>query len=453
MNLHKYQHEGADWLRPRRTALLADEMGLGKSAQAIRAAEGLPRLLIVCPSVAKVNWLRELSKWSGTPRVYKMFGAATDEFNDTDSVVTSYGMLRRHLSKLTSKPWDAGIFDEAHMAFGESEQAAALWSAGGLLSKCGRRWFLSGTPIVNHPGDVWPLLYCTGRTPLSREAFLKEFCHTYRYKNRVVVKGANIKKTPALRALLQEVMLRRVKSEVGVELPPISYHDLVLEPGPVDPELLGIDWVFPKDRTADLRAQLDVEKQLLLQAFAKGEMTLARLALLAESVATLRRWTAISKIQPVVELVKGELAAGNYEKIVIFGHHRAVIEGIRAGLDEFGPVTLYGGTPQDTRQKNIDRFQKNPKCRVFVGNLTACATAIDLTAADQGLVVEPPWTPSLLDQATARLHRLTQTRPVTIRFATVPDGVDELVMRVLRRKESESFSLLETKFPKAVDRA
>ena len=105
--LFQYQKEGAAWLvgKGRRFSYLADDMGLGKSAQAITAADiiGAKRILIVCPSVARVNWLRELEKWSITPRDYFIPFKVKSSPTKNQSVICSYDWVGVNYEKLNDE--------------------------------------------------------------------------------------------------------------------------------------------------------------------------------------------------------------------------------------------------------------------------------------------------------------------------------------------------------------
>jgi len=61
--LYNHQEEGIKFLLSRNGCILADDMGLGKSIQSIIAAleSGAERILVVCPSSAKINWEREIN--------------------------------------------------------------------------------------------------------------------------------------------------------------------------------------------------------------------------------------------------------------------------------------------------------------------------------------------------------------------------------------------------------
>jgi SWI/SNF-related matrix-associated actin-dependent regulator 1 of chromatin subfamily A len=154
----------------------------------------------------------------------------------------------------------------------------------------------------------------------------------------------------------------------------------------------------------------------------------------ADSISTLRRYMGLQKVEPIVEMVKAAFKAKAYEKLVIFAIHRDVIENLRVGLRELKPVVLYGGTDPEKRQRNIDRFQNNPACKVFIGNIQAAGTAITLTAAHNVWFVEQDWVPGNNAQAVMRCHRIGQENPVTVRFISLDQSLDHAVMLILKRK-------------------
>src|SRR4051812_43178128 len=95
--LFPYQEEGAQWLATKRRALLADDMGLGKTAQAIRAADliGAERILILCPAIARTNWVREFSKFSRRGRSFSTVLSATDTWPTSGGIACSYDLITK----------------------------------------------------------------------------------------------------------------------------------------------------------------------------------------------------------------------------------------------------------------------------------------------------------------------------------------------------------------------
>lgn len=62
-----YQKAGIKFALDRPAVLFGDEMGLGKTMQAIGVLNASPaarRVLVICPASLKLNWARELRKWS-----------------------------------------------------------------------------------------------------------------------------------------------------------------------------------------------------------------------------------------------------------------------------------------------------------------------------------------------------------------------------------------------------
>jgi SWI/SNF-related matrix-associated actin-dependent regulator 1 of chromatin subfamily A len=160
-----------------------------------------------------------------------------------------------------------------------------------------------------------------------------------------------------------------------------------------------------------------------------------------KSMPELRQFTGLAKCPAIIEQVGGELERGEVDKIVLFAVHKSVIETLRDGLKKFKPVTLYGGTPAAKRQDHMDRFQKDPRCRVFIANIQAAGTAVTLTAAHEIALAEYDWTNANNAQAIMRVHRIGQEKPVRARFFSLANSTDERVAEVLRRKIKDELSI------------
>jgi SWI/SNF-related matrix-associated actin-dependent regulator 1 of chromatin subfamily A len=459
--LSPYQWTGAKFLAANNHALLADDMGLGKTSQAITAADmvGAQKILVICPAVARVNWQREFAMWSLFSMTFKVCFSGEDE--PTDRTIVSYDYATDHVKRLTRFVWDLVINDESHfIKEPEAQRTVAIYGKEGIVRKTKRMWDLSGTPAPNNAAELWPMLFTFGITTLSYTAFVSRFCKTCWVKGhgkpRLKILGNKEEMIPELRDLLKKIMLRRLKEEVMTELPPIKYDDIVVEAGPVDIEVEAsfARYIYPIDQRKELFEKMEKEKRIVEETverlgFTKNGMQV--LEGIADSVSTLRRYTGLQKVKETADLITQELEVNAYDKIVIFAIHRDVIEGMRVKLSKFGAVTLYGGTPPASRQKNIDRFQNNPKCRVFIGNIQAAGTAITLTAACQVLFIEQDWVPGNNAQAAMRCHRRGQTRPVFVRFVGLADSIDQKVSQVLKRKAKDLTQIFDIKEPITIE--
>jgi hypothetical protein len=94
--------------------------------------------------------------------------------------------------------------------------------------KCGHLWPLSGTPAPKHAGSLWPLLFAAGVVGMDYDAFLKRYCRIDFLSQRPV--GTKEEHIPELRALWQQVGIRRTKKQVAPDMPDIGFDFLQVEP-------------------------------------------------------------------------------------------------------------------------------------------------------------------------------------------------------------------------------
>jgi SNF2 family DNA or RNA helicase len=102
-----------------------------------------------------------------------------------------------------------------------------------------------------------------------------------------------------------------------------------------------------------------------------------------------------------------------------------------------------GAIDPATRQRNVDNFMKNPKYKVFIGNIQAAGTAITLTSAHNIVFIEQDWVPGNNAQAAMRVHRIGQTKPVHVRVLYLPDTIDEKIARILKCKTRDLIALFD----------
>lgn len=448
--LFPYQQVGAHFLSNHRQALLADEMGLGKSCQAVVGADiiGANNILVLCPAAVRINWQREFERFSPLDRPCTVLLTGKDRVPTSGVVVCSYDLLANEKTREQLKRirWCLLVLDEAHALKERSaKRTKAVYghrsNAPGLMVNAVRTWRLTGTPAPNNASELYTHLKSAGLIEMPYWDFVARFCTGFDSGFGFKITGH--KNVDELKQLLGRFMLRRKKEEVMTELPPITFQEVTVERTSVD--LLPFTEQLRGKTTERFMAELKLADSTLKAAFLaiKDSKTpfQDRLKVL-ESMAngnmtTLRRYLGLAKLTRIGDILEEELATGAVQKIVIFGIHKDVIEGCRRRFAKYGAVTLYGGTPGEKRQANIDRFQKDPKCRVFIGNIQAAGTGITLTAAHEVAFVEADWVPANNAQAAMRCHRIGQDKPVRVRFFSCAGSVDEEVMDTLRRKTRE----------------
>ena len=161
-NLKDFQRVGVDFLATRKVAYLGDQMRLGKSVQTICALNKLraERILIVCPASVKLSWKAEFSKWSDRSlHCQCVFGTKFKIDSSSHVTIVNYDLLvyQRIFNQLRKMKFDVGVFDEAHYLNGrKAKRTKRVLQRGGVAQMCDRKWFLSGTPMLSRPVELYP---------------------------------------------------------------------------------------------------------------------------------------------------------------------------------------------------------------------------------------------------------------------------------------------------------
>lgn len=216
---------------------------------------------------------------------------------------------------------------------------------------------------------------------------------------------------------VSEVMIRRTKAQVMQDLPRKSYTTLPVE---ID------NW---KDYQ---EAQESIVRWYLKN---KGSAAAKRASRATAFVRlqTLLQLAALGKVPALVSWVKDWLEDTG-EKLVVFTTHTAVLRAIHKRFPDAAMID--GSVRMDLRDKEVTRFQNDPRCRLFIGNLQAAGESITLHAASTVLFAELGWVPTEHDQAEDRVLRIGQkANHVDIYYMIGADTVEELVMESLDRKQ------------------
>jgi len=219
------------------------EMGLGKTIEmlslvhSVRAPKGTKNgsTLVIAPMSIISQWKSEADNSSNPGTLKAIIYYGSDKSLDLpslcaspaapDVIVTSYGVV---LSEWTSGKTSEGIFgtewfrvilDEAHYIKNRlSKTARACYEI-----KAGRRWVLTGTPIVNKLEDLYSLVHFLGVEPWSLYSYWRTFI-TVPFESKDYLRALDVVQT-----ILEPLVLRRTKDMKDSEGNPIvSLPDKVI---------------------------------------------------------------------------------------------------------------------------------------------------------------------------------------------------------------------------------
>ncbi|MFN6171400.1 MAG: SNF2-related protein [Burkholderiales bacterium] len=448
-SLRAYQLHGLAWLSHLRAlsmaGVLADDMGLGKTVQTLAflhqraqsASANRRPSLIVAPTSVTVNWLAEIRRFAPTLRVISHYGASRllDDaaMANADLVLTSYPILQRDEKRLSEIKWDVVVFDEAQTI--KNAKAKTYQAAQSLSAEL--RLALTGTPMENHLGELWALFNLLLPGLLGDlETFNRVFRHPIELR-------AATEQMQKLRARIRPFMLRRTREQVLADLPEKTEYTRWIELQPLQADL------YESLRTAihdDIRKVIDKKglKQStihILDALLKLRQVCCDPRLVNLPSANKRFSGAGSaKLEWLMGHMPELLEEGR--QILVFSQFTSMLALIAEGLTAQGIefVTLTGETVD--RETPINQFQSGA-VRVFLLSLKAGGVGLNLTAADTVIHYDPWWNPAVEAQATARAHRIGQTKPVFVTRLVTQGTLEERMMTLLARKRELAAALLE----------
>jgi SNF2 family DNA or RNA helicase len=146
-----------------------------------------------------------------------------------------------------------------------------------------------------------------------------------------------------------------------------------------------------------------------------------------------------NKVASGIELVEEILEElGPNGKLVVFANYRLSNRLLVEKLAKYNAVAVFGDIPQAQQNKNIDRFIEDPECRVFIGQPQSAGSGVNglHDVCSDMIFLEPPQTPSQLEQCIARLHRNGQRNGVHVRMAVAEGTLQAMRIQSLLEKET-----------------
>ena len=147
-----------------------------------------------------------------------------------------------------------------------------------------------------------------------------------------------------------------------------------------------------------------------------------------------------AKLPHVINFVKNIMEIE--ESVVVFCHHKVIHKLLHESLQEFSPVSIIGGQSDDTRQDQIDKFQKG-ESKLMIAGIRAGNVGINLTRAKYVIFAELDWSPAIHRQAEDRLHRIGQKNTVFAYYLIGNGTLDDHVASILVDKSYEIDAIMD----------
>lgn len=428
-------------------AALLMEMGTGKTLTAIAIVGALlllariQRVLIVAPLSIVGVWRDEFERFAGFEYDLAVLEGSVAKKADTlrhltgkrlQVAVVNYESSWRMERDLMQWHPDMIIADEGHKI--KTHNISASKTLHRMAARAAYRLLLTGTVITNKPVDVFSQ-YKFADPRIFGNSF-------YQFRNRYFDMVGYGGYTPVMKRYMEPEFMQRLHS-IAYRVTKAECLDLpettdVIQRVDLEPDAQRLYRQLVKDSYAEISRDTVTATNVLTRLLRLMQLTGGFLSgdenPGAEQVST-------AKLNALNELIDSALENG--QKVVVIARFIPEIRAItkmlgRKGLD----YAQISGEVKD-RDDQVARFQNDPECRVFVGQVATAGMGITLTAANLMVFYSLDYSMSNYDQCKARIHRVGQHHPCTYVHLVARNTVDEKVLRALRDKSNIAKQLVD----------
>jgi SNF2 family DNA or RNA helicase len=301
----------------------------------------------------------------------------------------------------------------------------------------------TGTPILNSPDDIYPLLHLIDPIQfVNRAQFTSMFCMMNYASGKLEFRHAGLDR---LKQLIRGRYIGRTIADTGVTLP--EQHIRVVR---VDMD--------PKEYPKQLRVvqQISSSARIVLESGDSHNIMHLMTLILRKRQANV--WPAgiqikdaqgdvvfsvgsevqeSCKIDAVCENIARQHARGKRQ--IVFSQFQTALVALEARLRRDGyRVARFDGSTPDALRAEIkhDFYQSSsPRWDVVLVHYRSGGTGLNLQQATVTHILDEEWNPGRRDQAYARTHRMGQSQETEVFVYRVPGGVDSWMANLIRRKE------------------
>ncbi|MDR2170711.1 MAG: hypothetical protein LBP59_11260 [Planctomycetaceae bacterium] len=390
--------------------------------------------IVVCPATLKLNWQREFMMHFDKRSIILSSGKTFELKPDNEAVyIINYDILKKWLPQLLNLNPAIIVADECHYVkspFADRTKALAK-----LASNVPHFIGISGTPMTNHPIELYPIL----RMILGKDGIesRREFCTRYSklVLTRFGFRYEGSRRLPELhKRLVKSCMIRRLITDVLPDLPEKTRQILPVE--------------LSKSNMNEYREMCMAFGEWYREKFPNKTQMDNDASLMLMKLGYLKRQVAEWKLPHIYDWIDTFFEESD-GKLIVFGLHHKILDGIIDRYVSRGTklhpfvVKIDGSVSIPDRQRAVDLFQDRIETKLFVGQMRAAGVGITLTASNQILFAECDFVPAVHLQAEDRARRLGQKNHVLCTYLVADRTIEYHVCDILQRKQSTFQSVMD----------
>ena len=357
-----------------------------------------------------------------------------------DILLTTYEMILQDSDFLLQLNIEICIIDEAHRLKNRQSMLFQVMQE----NRFPFYLLLTGTPYQNNVSEMFSLLqFVAPYDFVDEEKFHEKFGALSSFENKQFSSAVL-----ELREILSKYMLRRLKSDVNIVLP--EKKEIVLYVGLSEMQKKYYKAILTKNigvlGSQNARGLIAVVMQLRKccnhpylfagaepEPFAEGDHIFQNAG----------KFAVLDKLLP-------QLRAERH-RVLLFCTSVQTLDVVQDYLSyrEFSYERLDGSVRGEERNARVSAFNQsssvsNDAAFIFILSTRAGGVGLNLTSADTVIFLDSDFNPQMDLQAAARVHRIGQTKPVTIIRLVTKNSVEEIIFRRTLQKLRQTIQILDS---------
>lgn len=437
IELYAHQKNALKFLEGKKFAALLMDMGTGKSLTILTHIlnNGITPTLIITKNSIKYNWAVELDKIGVARELVSILDGATPKKKAALADMTkqfyilNYESVRLLKDEIRARGFKSIVLDESTAIKNPTAKVSkAILSLSRYIEN---RFILTGTPVTNAPLDAYNQFAFLDSSILFFYSYFA-FRNYYAVMVERRINGRSFKDIVAYKNL-DELVARvqphsfMIKKSECLDLPDKVYETREIE---MTPEQDKIYTTLAKELVSEINSTETCVVSNILTKLLRLQQILGGNAVAESGV------NVPIKENKTAELLDVMSEIGD-AKVVIWARFVAEIRKLEAVLNGAGYKTksIHGEVKNDERQKIVDEIN-NGDLRCVVCQQQTAGFGLNITGANVAIYFSNDWSLQNRQQSEDRIHRIGQTKSVTIVDIVHKHTLEENIIAALKTKKT-----------------
>ena len=440
-----YQMEAFKTIKDMEYSAIFHEQGLGKTKIAIDLLlywlkeKDIDTVMIVTKKQLVNNWVGEFAVHTHIrPRI--LSNNKTDNFYVLNSpakvIITNFETISTDKERITlflKCRNVAIIIDESTKLKNPDAKLTKDFFEIANLFKI--RTIMTGTPVANRPYDMWSQIYFLDQGKSLGDKF-DEFKKNTDLSNDLAEDNDKRKSfeesVSSIYEKVSEFSVRETKKSCGIELPEKIYvrHEAEFE---------KTQFQMYEKIIKDLEIEINKDDEKIIDDDTVSLKRLLRLMQVSSNPRLLdEEYNISSGKENVLDKLLDEIVENN-EKCIVWSNFIENIEYFEKKYKKYSPRKIHGSMGIDERNKSVDLFKNDEKCRILLATPQAAKEGLTLTVANHVIFYDRGFNLDDYLQAQDRIHRISQKKKCYVHNIMMSNSVDDWIDKLLEAKQYAAF--------------